>query len=91
MNEYPYEPAEDTSDPEPDPRILAMHQVVDLERQYEQATREAEQRQKMAAIAREELSEARDLLAGLLGYPSNANKVKAMPSEIARSMASGNY
>jgi hypothetical protein len=77
MAEYDYADENVATDPEPDPRIIAMHQVVDLEQQYEQATREAEHRQKLAAIVQNELREARDRLAGLLGYPSNANKPMA--------------
>lgn len=58
-------------DSEPDPRIIAVHRVVDLEQQHQQAQQEAEQRRKQAVIIRDELRLARDELAGLLGYPSN--------------------
>jgi hypothetical protein len=57
---------------EPDPRIIALHRVIDLERQYNSVSREAEDLQKRQSIVREELSEARDELNGALGLPSNA-------------------
>jgi len=65
-------------EPDPDPRIVAMHRVVDLEGQHQQAVWEVERRQKTAAILSGELREARDHLSGLLGYPSNSDGGKEL-------------
>lgn len=73
----------DITEQDTDPRIVAMHQVVDLERQHERAAHEADAMQKRAAIVREELREARDRLSGLLGYPSNSGGVKSLDREEA--------
>lgn len=57
---------------EPDPRVLAMQKLVDLEQEAEMAQREADRRAKMAAIASEDLRQARDELENMLGYQSNS-------------------
>lgn len=74
------------AEPEPDRRVVAMQRVVDLEQQHQWAQRDADERQKKAAIIGEELSEARDELHGLLGLPSKSN-VRAMSGEEARKIA----
>lgn len=58
-------------DPDPDPRIVAMHRVVDLEQAAYEHERASEQAQKRAAISREELAQARRELHDLLGVSGN--------------------
>ena len=74
----------DVAASEPDPRIIAVHRVVDLERQHQDAQQEADRRAKAAAILREELSQARDELSGLLGYPSKSSGLNATEREDVR-------
>lgn len=54
-------------EPDPDPRVIAMQRVVEAEKRAEYAFREAEERQKRAKIAHEELAQAREELHNLLG------------------------
>jgi hypothetical protein len=75
MTEYDYdaEPAEAPSPPE-DERVTAMREMVERERYLEKAQNAADRQAKEAAIARDELSAARDRLHGLLGLPSSNAK-----------------
>jgi hypothetical protein len=70
MRQYEDMPA----DPEPDPRIVMVQRVVDLEQQCYATQREAEQMQKRAAVVRGELDDARRELFTLLGVGDDAKK-----------------
>jgi hypothetical protein len=78
---YDNEP-ENVPAPDPDPRIVAMHRVVDLEQQCYEAQHEADRRAKQAAIVQDELSRAREELHNLLGFDSSqGRKTPAMSRE----------
>lgn len=64
------------AEPEPDPRVIAMQRVVDLEQQSYTAERESERRQKQAAVVREELAQAREELRNLLGFAGSGDDSK---------------
>lgn len=82
MNDRPMYDAE-PAEPEPDPRVIAMHRVVDLEQQCYNAQREAERRAKQAAIAQGELQQAREELHNLLGF-SGVEGMKAPAERMSR-------
>lgn len=88
MNEDYESPMADVErEPDPDPRVITMQRVVDLERQHESAVREVEYRQKKAAILGEELSGARDELYSLLGLSSKGMNVAPMSDREAKRIA----
>ncbi|MGY1773511.1 hypothetical protein [Blastococcus sp. SYSU D00813] len=79
------------ADQEVDRRVLAMQRVVDLEHQHSWAQRDADERQKKAALIGDELAEARDELHSLLGLPSRAMNVSAMSREEAKRIAADRF